>query len=301
MGSGGGSAEIGDATAVLERAALEFRERLEGLHGVAWPMTVTQRFVGSLHRCEQQAVTELGDFVDEPRWDMFRGAALDAYVCHVIHSGPVADPVEDLRSFWIAADRPSELEDLDSLVADSRTAGVDRDARLADLADLSARAGVFSHVRSRFPRVEVSIAPTLAATIRLPGRVDVMLGGPGTPAASVLIEVKSGRPHAEHTAQLRHYLLLAALVHGELPTAAAVWYPGGGEAGAESVTLEVPVPGAVSSSARRVAGVVGLLAELWEGRVPGRRGGPHCNWCPLSGECAEATVGRVAQEAADAE
>lgn len=243
-------------------------------------MNVTQQLVATVHRCEELAVQEAGTVGSTDSWALLRGRALDAYVCHVIHSGAVADPVEDLRSHWSATNRPADIEALEAQLGDGDTAKM-----VEDLSLLAARAGAFGDVGEHAPRVEVSFAYTAGETIRLPGRIDVLLGGPGTEGPAALVEVKSGTPRSDHAAQLRHYVMLAALVHGRMPAAAAIWYPAGEAAESPEQCLEVPVAGTVTSSAMRVVAALERVAELWEGRVPNRSGGPHCNWCPLSGDC----------------
>jgi hypothetical protein len=283
-----GAEEVAEASAILAEAAGGFCERLDALGVRPWPINVTQRLVTSIHRCEQLAVEESADSRETDSWEAFRGRALDAYVCHAIHAGAVADPVEDLRSHWIATDRPGDIEALDGHMACA-----DASAKSADLEALAARALEFSHLGDRVARVEVTLAATVDDSIRLPGRIDVLLDGPGTPRPAVLVEVKSTRPRADHAAQLRHYVMLAALVHGSMPAAAALWYPGDPASRSPQSCVEVPVAGTVASSAKRVAGALSRLGELWQGRVPERSGGSHCTWCPLAAECPQARRGET--------
>ncbi|MGI9578893.1 MAG: CRISPR-associated protein Cas4 [Microthrixaceae bacterium] len=295
--------DVTAARSMLTEAARSLRVLAGAETGPALPLTISQQFVSSIHRCEQLAVQEAAGGHAGTGWKLFRGRALDAYVCHVIHAGPVADPVEDLRSHWAATDSPGDIEALDAHLSTlDRVADVDPlavadavavadplavDERVADLALLASSAGAFGQLRAQSPRVEVTLAVEIEDSVRLPGRVDVLLGGPGTGAPAVLLEVKSGSHRSDHSAQLRHYVMLAALVHGHVPAAAALWYPSGQEAQSPEMCVEVPVGGAVTSSAMRVVAAMERLGELWDGRVPQRTAGPHCNWCSLADVCSE--------------
>lgn len=287
----GSDEELALATAILDHGAIDLGERIRAVPESALPINLAHRTLASIHRCEQLATSEITDADPAPdTWEMFRGKALDAYVCHVIHAGAVADPVEDLRSHWIAKDLPLEVESLDHHlgVGGLRVEGQEVNRRVGDLSALAASAGAFSQLRDLFPRVEVTLAWTAAGVVRLPGRIDVLLGGPGTPLPAVLVEVKSGVHRADHAAQLRHYLMIAALTHHRMPAAAALWYPGAEATDTAETCIDVPTEGTVASSAKRAAGAMERLGELWDGRVPRRTAGSHCNWCPESDSCEQA-------------
>ncbi len=268
------------AVAILSDAAVGFAGRVEGLEGATLPVTLTTGLIEALHRCEGQAVASAGAAEREPDWPQLRGAALDSYVAHVLFEGPVADPVEDLVSMWEASGRDDRVGVLTTMLEDP----VEAPHRCSEL-DLLARSALdFSAVASLSPRVEVKMGTTVAGSVALRGRVDVMLGG-GPGLAPTLIEVKSGNPRAEHASQLRHYALLGALRHGAPPAAAAIWYPGGD---GPCMVSDVSMYEAVPSSARRVAGALSTLAELWEGRAPALTPGSHCSWCPEADHCEAA-------------
>jgi hypothetical protein len=127
----------------------------------------------------------------------------------------------------------------------------------------------------------VSVGAELAGgEVRLPGRVDVLLGGPGTGLPATVVEVKSaGSGHTyAHAEELRHYALLCALRHGRPPAAMALWY-------ADGTTVPLLVEGAATAAARRVLDVLAALGEVRGGRPPSLRPGGHCRWCPGAPRC----------------
>ncbi len=217
------------ARARLESAAEALRERVEGIPGVGWPVSMTNATVGDLHRCEGLAVaraprSRLADGEAGSTWAALAGAALDAYVAHVVHEGPVADPVADLISMWCAQRRGSDVEDLLGMLEDADPDVVSQ--RRERLSELSRAAAPFAVLAGWAPRVEVPVGCTIGGALALRGRVDVMLGGPGTGRPAVLIEVKSRDVRPDDHAQLRHYVMLSALRDGQMPAAAGVWSPG---------------------------------------------------------------------------
>ncbi len=256
---------------------------MAGQSGVRWPISVDNGRALDLHRCEGLAVARAGGTQEVTSWSALAGSALDAYVAHVLHEGPVADPVADLRSMWCAQGRDIDVAALDGFLDDSDPDAVAE--RLARLSDLSLAAGTLSVDPAWVPRVEVPVGVTVGGVLALRGRIDVLLGGPGTGRPTVIIEVKSGRGHPDHHAQLRHYVLLCALRHGEMPLAAGIWYPGPGVTG-------VHIVGAAEAAAERVSVAASKLVELWQGRPAHLHAGPHCSWCPVADGCpmADRTV-----------
>ena len=236
------------------------------------PLQLTKRVLGLLGVCEGSALAALTPhFVDvDPGWPVLRGRALDVFVAFRALGGDVRDPVGDLDAVLRARGECAEAE---------RIAEVLDGDRRADLAGLAAAAGDVRVERRWVPRVEVSLAAELAdGTLYLPGRVDLMLGGPGTGLPAVVVEVKSGRFDRSHMAELQHYSLLCLLRHGSPPAAMALWYPDGS-------TVALHVPGSATAAARRVCAAVGAVAEIVAGREPRLRSGAHCSWCAVASDC----------------
>lgn len=264
-------------------------------------LVLTDTTVRQLVACEGLTVAAASAGPTEVTWPMFRGRALDAFVEHVLFAGPVADAVTDLRSMWTASESSEDLVLLERFTSgepgsgdagsgDAGTSGTVTDgSAVAELGDLAAHAMAFSGTGRWVPRTEVRMGARFDGWLELRGRVDVLFGGPGTGLPAVLVEVKSGRIRDEHRAQLRHYVLLAALRHGEVPAGAALWSPGTG--------LEpLHVHSVVASSAERVAAAVASIVGLGAGREPTLTPGMHCRFCPAAAECPVAAPGSTADE-----
>ena len=239
-----------------------------------WSPVVLPKRVLLLHgRCEGAALAALGHHDDDDGgWPVFRGRALDLLVAHQIFRGRSEDPVGDLVEMLRGGGEEEAAELL---------LGALDQPRRAELAVLGEAVVAFESCGARDARVEVTVAAELAGgSVRLPGRVDVLLGGPGTPWPAVVIEVKStGSAHTyAHAEELRHYALLCALRHGRPPAGLAIWYPDG-------TTVPLLVEGAATSAQRRVLDVMGGLAELAEGRAVQLRPGGQCRWCPHAPRC----------------
>lgn len=198
---------------------------------------------------------------------------MDSYVAHGLLAGPVGDAVGDLHSMWSAQERLEDIVLLERFAVDPSHA--------ADLTDLAASAAFFTNCGPWVPRAEVSMGCTFGQVLSLRGRVDVVFGGPGTGHPAVLVEVKSGRLRDSHFAQLRHYVMLAALRHLEMPAAAALWSPGTG-------LVPVHVSGSAHSATERVVVAAGRLVELWLGREKDLTPGVHCRFCAAEASCPRA-------------
>lgn len=303
-----GAMRTDEVAAAMERircAAAEFIDGAGGRSGGAGPdapLVLTDTTVRHLVACEGLAFSAASVGPVDVTWPMFRGRALGAFVEHVLFAGPVADAVTDLRSMWAASESTEDLDDLERFAPGRRgpggtgSGGTDSaesdsaETVAEDLAELAAHAMDFSGTRRWAPRTEVPMGAGFADVLELRGRVDVLFGGPGTDLPAVLIEVKSGRIRDEHRAQLRHYILLAAVRHGEPPTGAALWSP---ESGLEPLHVQ----GVVAGSAERVAVALAALTEMVAGGDPTLTPGAHCRFCPASVDCPVATPGSTAGEA----
>jgi hypothetical protein len=255
----------------------------------AWwsPLVLTKRVLLLHGRCEGAALASLGHRDEaDGGWPVLRGRALDLLVAHRIFRGPCGDPAADLLEMLRGAGDAAEAELLG--------AALDR-SRREELVALADAVAAFESCRGRAPRVEVSVGADLAGgAVRLPGRLDVLVGGPGTPWPAVVIEVKStGSGHTyAHAEELRHYALLCALRHGRPPAGLAIWYP-------DRTTVPLLVEGAATSAQRRVLDVMEALAEVVEGRTVELRPGGQCRWCAHAPRCPAADMGDPGDDRVD--
>ncbi|MFV0316185.1 MAG: PD-(D/E)XK nuclease family protein [Microthrixaceae bacterium] len=270
----GSAREVDSARARLDEAILPLGDVLVGA-GAPLPLTLSNSTMGALDRCAGQAVALAGGDRRDPTWAMLRGKALDAYVQHALHVGVVGDPVEDLRSMWVAEERDEDLAALEEHLSGDEAGCV------SDLASLGSSVEELRALAAFVARTEQRVDVDVGGVMNLAGRIDVLIGGPGTGHRSMILEVKSSALRPEHSAQVRHYVMLTALRQGELPAAAGVWSPGVG-------VTDVPVNATLGSSAERVAAAAVRTAELWAGEAPRLHPGTHCRWCPELDRCPEA-------------
>ena len=263
--------DLDEVRAALEEAADRAVQLVDGHEAEhVLPLRLPKSRVVALAECERLAVARHGTPTEgAPSVPVLRGLALDAFVLHELHEGPVADPREDLRSMLLAQDEPGLAQQVDA-------AGDD-----LDLAPLAAAARDWSGLDPAWwPRSQSAAALHLSGgRVRCDSRVDVELGGPLTGRPGVVVEVKVGRPHRNHLAEVGHYALLVALRDGIAPAVVARWYPG-------SVLAQLPVTAdVIRSGARRLTAAIGAWAELQVGRRPRESAGPGCGWCPVADVC----------------
>lgn len=263
------SAELDSARELLDTTIGPLGEPLVAA-GAPVPLGLSNSSMAALHQCVTFALSRTGEPDDDVSWALLRGRLLDLYVQHVLFVGRVGDPVEDLRSMLLAEERDDDLAMLDDHLRDDDTEG--------DLARMAAAAGELEPLGALVPRVEQRVEVDIGGVVSLTGRIDVLVGGPGTGLPGAVVEVKSSGLRSEHMAQVRHYALLEGLREGVAPGAAAVWSPGSG-------VTDVPVEGSLESSAHRAARAASLMATVWEGEEPGRSPGGHCRWCPELDRC----------------
>ena len=116
----------------------------------------------------------------------------------------------------------------------------------------------------------------------LHGRLDLTLGGPSdTTAGRVILELKTGRPTAQHLDDLRFYALLETLVTGVPPLLLASFYVDEGRVHTERV--DEPL---LEAAMRRTIDGIRRLVDLRQGHATARRvPGPPYRWCPISDDC----------------
>lgn len=236
--------------------------------------------LAALGRCERSAVA-LADGEDGGAVStaVLLGVAHDRFVIHQLHAGRVREPLEDLREMLLAEGEWELLDALDQLESS------DEDAARARLDPVAATvADAWSGIDEQWlPRTQSRATLLLAGgRVVCSGLVDVELGGPATGLPTVVVEVKSARPGADHVAEVGHYALLVAARDGRPPAAVARWYPGTAPA-----VVEVGA-GVLESAARRLGDGITAWAELVSGRPPQERPGPWCGWCPAAGVCESA-------------
>lgn len=237
----------------------------------ALPLRLPKGRVLDLLSCERLAVARHAGPADGGGASvaLLRGQALDRFVQHELHEGPVAHPLEDLLAMVHAEG------DLD-LGHELAAAGAD--LRLEPLA--AAARDWAGTDPGWWPRTQSAVAVHLAdGLVRCEGRIDVELGGPLTGRPSVVVEVKVGRPHASHLGEVTHYALLVALRDGVAPSLLARWYPG------TSLAHQVVTLDTLDSAARRLADMIVSWAQLQAGRPATERSGPGCAWCPDADRC----------------
>ena len=161
----------------------------------------------------------------------------------------------------------------------------------ADEADVRGQTTVrVTQFLENFPPLRKQWAPITEASIRWPssgpitlaGKVDLLFGRPqGNESRKVIIDLKTGRPHARHRQDLAFYALLETLVREVPPRKVATFYLDAAEAHADDVSERT-----LLTALRRTLDGVNAWVELEaEQRPPERRPGASCRWCPISAEC----------------
>ena len=170
---------------------------------------------------------------------------------------------------WIAGLAPADEADLRGLA-------VERVTKFGEcFPPLDKRATPMTEARVQWP---------LEGPILLSGKVDLVLGRPvGNESRKVIIDLKTGRPAHRHREDLRFYALVETLRTGVPPRKLASFYLDVGQPVIEDVT-----PAVLRTAVRRTLDGVNALIELTiEQRIPVKRPGPTCRWCPLNRTCQE--------------
>lgn len=259
----------------LEAAAADLVAALQGAGGdPLGGLTLSKRTLDLFGRCPGRALAHMcGEDPPATGWPVVRGRVLDALVAFRVMRGRPGDPV---------ADAAAVLEVSDDRASAAELAGELDPHRREELDALAAATSDLEIDPAWLPRVEVSTSVRLAdGMVNLPGRIDLLLGGPGTGLPAVVVEVKSAQPSVgRHAPELHHYSLLCLLRHRRAPAATALWYAPGG------MTVDVRVEGAAEAAACRVEDVLGALAGIVAGADPVLRRGPQCATCPRAPACA---------------
>ena len=136
---------------------------------------------------------------------------------------------------------------------------------------------------------EYPLAATVAhGKVRVSGRVDLAVGSPrrepdgAITRRRILVEIKTGRPRAEHRIEHITYALLELLHVRVAPLRAVTYYTQTGQWVADDITFDL-----LFIAASRLVNATRRLIELRFGREPERRPGWRCGYCPLSGACPD--------------
>jgi hypothetical protein len=109
-------------------------------------------------------------------------------------------------------------------------------------------------------------------------RMDLVLGGPGR---KVIIDLKTGRLTPTHRDDLRFYALVETLRSRQPPRSLGSYSLDAARLDDEPVS-----EGLLQASVRRTAQATLLIADLaLKTRIPDRRPGFQCRWCPINDEC----------------
>lgn len=154
-----------------------------------------------------------------------------------------------------------------------------------------------------FPPISRKWVPVAESRVRadlcddnvvLQGAIDLSLGrARGTEAGKVLIDLKTGRPHASHLEDLRFYSLLETMKIGVPPRLLVNYYLEAGQPRTEAVTEDL-----LWSTAKRVVDAIHKFIELRDNtREPTLSPSGICRFCPAFDHCETGQGHIQAQEA----
>ena len=285
------------------------RRTLEALRRAVDPVVFDADLVAELEGDIVSAFEEFTERLGDETLFVSKHALASVLGCEVQHlhpdpfawspslaSGQVAHRAIQLMLHWRGEPVPADVVDdaLARLADDDTTLG-DWIAGLpaADEADLRGlaveRVTKFSECfppldKRSTPMTEARVQWPLDGPILLSGKVDLVLGRPvGMESRKVIIDLKTGRPAHRHREDLRFYALVETLRTGVPPRKLASFYLDVGQPVIEDVT-----PAVLRTAVRRTLDGVNALIELTaERRIPVKRTGLTCRWCPLNQTCDE--------------
>jgi hypothetical protein len=298
-GTGNGHGVAAEVGEILGPLADWVAHELDGTPELL-PLVLTKGVSSGMLQCEANALDDSG--ADRETWALQRGNLLDVLVAIAASQRldtllPIAPSIANRPS----DSDPSARGDTDGGVDHQRLRdgltgalrALDKgrlgdvvealdDARMDEVWELAQSARGVKVDPSWSPRTEVAhrltIGSAVDSAVELRGRMDLVIGGPGTGLRGVCVEVKSGSPHQTHRSELNFYSLLWTLRTGSEPAGLALWYPGSG-------ISEVPVHGTAIAGAKQAARAIERLAQIRLGEEPGRKAGPQCRWCGLLTGC----------------
>ncbi len=265
---------IGGLRAQLDHAARE------AARVGAWsdddPLRLSKGMVTWLLRCPRRALAGGGFGATD---DLVAGLAVDA-AAKLATLVPQRHPTVDAALAFLEATG-------DTTAADHLADRGDAAAPL--LTDIGARVERLTAAWPEidpgwWPRVEEPVRARLAdGAVMVSGRLDLLLGGPPTARAAVVVEVKGGRWYDGMRADGHLYALLVTLRNAHPPASVVTVV-------ADGTTQVEPVrPAVLATAADRVEQAMGVAATIAAGEPPAAHPGAHCLHCPVRPDCA---VGR---------
>ena len=283
-----GPADRDDAPVAALRSLLDGAARAATPIG-GWtpddPLRLSKSAVTWLLRCPRRALADGGTGVTD---DLVAGLVVDA-AAKLATLVPQRPPTVDAALAYLeaAGDTTATMH-----LADRGTAA----AGLRD--DLAGRVAALAAVWPRigpgwWPRVEEPARVRLAGgAVMVAGRLDLLLGGPPTGRAAVVVEVKGGRWYDGMRADGHLYALLVALRDGRAPRAVVTVV-------ADGTTQVEPVrPAVLVTAAERVEQAIAVAASIAAGEPPATHPGAHCPHCPVLAGCPAGRAWRADDDVA---
>lgn len=267
----------GDIVSTVEEQLTEALSVLDGRFTPENPLRVNKHFLSTIHGCEE--------------YHMEQRRAPFAWNINTVRGTMVHKAVELLVN-WRGNPIPAEVVDaaIDSVVHNPRESAGEFVASLTahELAELrGAVVNALANFLECFPPVKASWRPLVeySATYSLfnrsvlfTARMDLVLGAVGR---KVIIDLKTGRITSTHRDDLRFYALVETLRSRQPPRSLGTY-----SLDAARLDYEEVSEGLLQAAVRRTSDGVLLMADLvLKERVPERRGGPQCRWCPLVDSC----------------
>ena len=226
---------------------------------VAHLVVTKDRLTRALSPDRYPEVVEFGQRT--PTVPMACGAIVDVLFRQLVTVGSIGDPMADAMAALSVDDRQGEM-----------VSWIERlpGAELAELrAEVERQA---DGLVRRWPRLNPAWLPRTQEALRvgladgaveLSARVDLAVGKPAQPRASVaIVEVKSGARRIEHRADLHFYALIEALRNPAPPFVVATYYTRTGELDVDPVTEELLVAAGRRTAAPASAPCVSSTAEV---------------------------------------
>jgi hypothetical protein len=245
------------------------------------PLTVSATLYKTYLACPQQALGRLHGEYPPDSLASFKGSLAHRLFARHLADGPIGDVAAACREEIGAGRMSIKMQGL----------GIGKPSALAPII---AEVGDLYDRFKRFPTdgfraAEVAIEVELEGEVTLKGKVDAVYDEDG---GTRIVDWKTGSRIDHSDGQLHFYCHAWAQQHGELPVAAeAVSVKTG-----ERSTIKPTVEQATATGAAVVAMVNTLRRAFRERTELERRGGPHCQWCPLLDGCVE---GQAATAVAD--